>query len=47
MANELGKRYACAECRALYLVVKRGDGTIECHGRAAELLAAKPLPSSD
>ena len=47
MANEIGKRYACPECRGLYLVVKRGDGTIECHGRPAELQAAKQLPSSD
>lgn len=47
MPNELGKRLACAECDGLYLVVKRGDGTIECHGHPAELQAAKKLPSSD
>jgi hypothetical protein len=47
VASEIGKRYSCPECRGLYLVVKRGDGTIECHGHAAELQAAKPLPSSD
>jgi hypothetical protein len=47
VANEIGKRYTCTECNALYLVVKRGDGSFECHGRAAQLQAAKPLPSSD
>jgi hypothetical protein len=47
VANEIGKRYECVECGALYLVVKRGDGTIECHGVPAVQQAAKQLPSSD
>jgi hypothetical protein len=47
VANEIGKRYACSECGAVYLVVMRGDGTIECHGAPADQQAAKQLPSSD
>ena len=47
MPNNLGKRYTCDECEATVLVTKAGDGTLECHGKAMELLHAKPLPSSD
>ena len=47
MPNKLGKRYACGECGALYLVVKPGNGAIECHGRPAGEQVAKQLPSSD
>jgi hypothetical protein len=47
MPNQLGKRYACEACGAVYLVVKQGAGTIECHGRPATQQAAKQLPSSD
>jgi hypothetical protein len=43
----LGKRYTCAECEATVLVTKAGDGALECHDTAMELLQAKPLPSSD
>ena len=45
MPNNLGKRYTCAECEATVLVTKAGDGAIECHGKAMEVLQAKPLPS--
>jgi hypothetical protein len=31
----------------VYLVVKPGNGTLECHGRPADEQVAKPLPSSD
>lgn len=47
MPNDLGKRYVCQECGAIYLVVKAGTGTIECHGRPAAQHTAKQLPSSD
>lgn len=47
MPNNLGKRYTCAECDATVLVTKAGDGALECHDKAMELLQAKPLPSSD
>ena len=47
MANNLGKRYSCAECGGQVLVTKAGDGGLECHGQAMEILQAKPLPSSD
>ena len=47
MSNDLGKRYTCQDCGAVYLVVKAGAGTIECHGRPAGQQAAKQLPSSD
>jgi hypothetical protein len=45
--NNLGKRYTCAECEATVLVTKAGDGELACHGKAMEVLQAKPLPSSD
>ena len=47
MSNDLGKRYACDGCGAIYLVIKAGAGTIECHGHPARQQAAKQLPSSD
>ena len=47
MANELGKRYVCSECEAQVLIVKPGDGKLECHGSAMELQQPKPLPASD
>lgn len=47
MSNDLGKRYACADCGGIFLVVKPGAGAIECHGHGAQQQAAKQLPSSD
>jgi hypothetical protein len=47
MANLLGKRYQCATCEATVLVTKAGDGEVMCHDKAMEVVAAKPLPSSD
>ena len=47
MPNKLGKRYACDVCGAVYLVVKPGAGSIECHGQSADEQVAKQLPSSD
>jgi hypothetical protein len=47
MANQMGKRYTCAECEATVLVTKAGTGELSCHGKAMELAQAKPLPSSD
>ena len=47
MANQLGKRYQCAECEATVLITKAGDGELSCHGQVMEIAQAKPLPSSD
>ena len=47
MANELGKRYTCASCEAQVLIVKPGDGKLECHDQVMELQQPKPLPASD
>jgi Desulfoferrodoxin, N-terminal domain len=47
VANSLGKRYTCTVCDAQVLVTKAGDGSLECHGRPMEIMAPKPLPSSD
>ena len=47
MPNQLGKRYACEECGGVFLVVKQGEGTIECHGQPVMQQEAKELPSSD
>jgi hypothetical protein len=47
VANELGKRYVCAECATQVLVSKAGDGELVCHGAPMQLDAPKALPSSD
>jgi hypothetical protein len=47
MASALGKRYTCEECGAQVLIVKSGEGALECHGKEMEIAAPKPLPSSD
>jgi hypothetical protein len=43
----LGKRYVCAHCEAQLLVVKGGEGSLECHGEPMTIEAPKALPSSD
>lgn len=47
MSNQLGKRYVCAHCEAQLLVVKGGEGSLECHGEPMTIEAPKALPSSD
>jgi hypothetical protein len=47
VANAVGKRYHCPTCEAQVLIVKAGEGTLECHDQAMEILQPKPLPSSD
>jgi hypothetical protein len=47
MPNELGKRYTCEECGAIYLVVRAGGGGVGCHDHPTVQQAAKRLPSSD
>jgi hypothetical protein len=47
MANQLGKRYVCAQCPAQLLVSKSGDGSLVCHGEPMTVETPKPLPSSD
>ncbi len=39
MANEVGKRYACTQCGAEYVVVKGGEGELKCCGQAMEIKA--------
>jgi hypothetical protein len=46
-ANLIGKRYRCTTCGTEVMCVKAGGGRFHCHGASMELLAAKPLPSSD
>lgn len=31
MANETGKRYACATCGVEVIITKGGDGEVRCH----------------
>ncbi len=47
MANQLGKRYKCANCGTEALCLKAGDGMVQCCGVAMELLQPKVLPSAD
>jgi hypothetical protein len=47
VANQLGKRYVCAQCATQLLVTKPGPGMLECHGMPMSIEAAKPLPASD
>jgi hypothetical protein len=47
LANELGKRYVCAECATQVLVSKAGEGELACHGQPMAIDAPKALPSSD
>lgn len=47
MASEMGKRYSCAVCESQVLIVKAGEGDLECHDQPMETVEPKPLPSSD
>ncbi len=47
MANQLGKRYKCADCGAETLCTKAGTGSISCHGKEMEVQEPRPIPSSD
>lgn len=33
MANEVGKKYTCEKCGAVYIVTKGGKGTLYCCGQ--------------
>ncbi|MCE5263937.1 MAG: desulfoferrodoxin [Deltaproteobacteria bacterium] len=37
MANRAGKRYVCTECGAEFIVVRPGEGTMTCCGKAMEI----------
>ncbi len=37
MANEIGKRYRCANCGAECIVTRGGNGKIHCCGQPMEL----------
>lgn len=47
MANEMGKRYVCSNCGTEVLCTKAGPGGVNCCDKDMNLVAAKPLPSSD
>lgn len=47
MPNQLGKRFQCETCNTEVLCIKAGDGTVECCGKAMELMQPKVLPSAD
>ena len=47
MPNQLGKRFQCENCGTEVLCIKAGDGTVECCGKAMELMQPKVLPSAD
>ena len=36
MANQVGKRYLCAKCKAEVIVTRGGDGTVTCCGQPME-----------
>jgi len=33
MANQIGKKYTCEKCGAVYIVTKGGDGKLACCGQ--------------
>lgn len=43
----LGKRYVDDQAGLELLCTKAGPGTLACEGRALDIKAPKPLPSSD
>jgi hypothetical protein len=47
MPSQLGKRYTCEQCGGVLLVVKGGEGVLECHGTPVVQQVAKQLPASD
>ncbi len=47
MANQLGKRYVCANCGTMVLCTKTGEGVIGCCEGEMELQQPRKLPSSD
>ena len=47
MANQLGKRYVCAQCGSSVLCTKAGKGVVFCCNAAMELQQPRKLPSSD
>jgi hypothetical protein len=47
MPSQLGKRYTCEHCGGVFLVVKGGEGVLQCHGTPVVQQIAKQLPASD
>jgi hypothetical protein len=45
--NQTGKRYRCEACGTEVICVKAGEGHVACHGQPMDVLAPKPLPSTD
>jgi hypothetical protein len=47
VANQLGKRYVCAQCGAEVLCTKAGDGSAYCCDQEMQIKAPQPLASAD
>lgn len=47
MANDTGKRFACAHCGTEALCTTAGAGTVECCGEPMAIKEPKKLPSAD
>ncbi len=45
--SELGKGYECEVCGTQVLVVKPGDGDLECDGRLMVIQGQRRVPSAD
>ena len=45
--SELGKRYTCANCGAVVLTIKAGDGELECCSAPMSTDDPTPIPSGD
>ncbi|MBA3030956.1 MAG: desulfoferrodoxin FeS4 iron-binding domain-containing protein [Desulfobacterium sp.] len=37
MANQIGKKYTCEACGAVYIVTKGGKGQLVCCGKPMEI----------
>ena len=44
MPNQLGKRYQCANCGAMVLCMKAGDGQVHCCDLPMEAVQPRQLP---
>lgn len=47
MANQMGKRYVCANCGSEMLVTRAGEGPLSCCGQAMELRGQSSTPAAE
>jgi len=45
--SEMGKRYHCEKCGAEILVIKGGDGELQCCSQPMSTAEPKAIPSGD